>query len=82
MILIGLHSCAHSLLTIGEALSCNYGNQRWVKITLHFYSEDGGHNSKLCQPGYEFTIHNYKPTSYQVLYNNIDECSLTASTPT
>ena len=28
--------CAHSLLTIGEALSCNYGNQRWVKIILHF----------------------------------------------
>ena len=28
--------CAHSLLTIGEVLRCNYGNQRWVKITLHF----------------------------------------------
>ena len=31
-----LHLCAHSLLTIGKALSCNYGNQRWVEITFHF----------------------------------------------
>jgi len=22
--------CAHTLVAIGEALSCNYGNQRWV----------------------------------------------------
>jgi len=29
-ILSRLHLCAHSLLTIGEALSCNYGNQRWI----------------------------------------------------
>jgi len=28
--------CARSLLTIGEALSCNYGNKKWVKIIFQY----------------------------------------------
>ena len=42
MILIGqsgLHLCAHSLHAyLGEALTRNYGNQKRVKVILHFFT--------------------------------------------
>jgi len=28
-------------LPLVEALSCNYGNQRWVKITFYFFTVNG-----------------------------------------
>jgi len=65
-----LHLCAHSSLTTVEALKCNYGNQRWVKITLRFFTV-----IKLCS-GVTLCIHYYFPARSDLFCRWMNEIAI------